>query len=225
MSTFATRLRQFLTSFPLPDALPDNVQALSPYQEPTPLALFSQFAAQYYTDNQPRVGLLGINPGRLGNGRTGVAFTDPVALAAYGIPNELPQQREPSSQFVHAVVQAIGGPAVFFRHCYLGSLYPHVLLREGRNYNYYDAPALTTALDPAIRLSLQRQVEEVGLRRDVVVCLGRRNGQYLTRWNQELRLFDHIHILDHPRYLMQYKRRDLTANVARYVEVLTGVMQ
>jgi hypothetical protein len=72
---------------------------------------------------------------------------------------------------------------------------------------------------------LQRQVEEVGLRRDVVVCLGRRNGQYLTRWNQELRLFDHIHILDHPRYLMQYKRRDLTANVARYVEVLTGVMQ
>jgi hypothetical protein len=98
------------------------------------------------------------------------------------------------------------------------------LLREGRNYNYYDAPALTAALDPAIRLSLQQQVEEVGLRRDVAVCLGRRNGQYLTRWNQELRLFDDIHILDHPRYLMQYKRRELAANVARYVEVLTGLM-
>jgi hypothetical protein len=225
MSTFATRLRHFLTSFPLPGALTDNVQALSPYHEPTPLALFSQFAAQYYADNQPRVALLGINPGRLGNGRTGVAFTDPVALADYGIPNELPQQREPSSQFVHAVVQAVGGSAVFFRHFFLGSLYPLVLLREGHNYNYYDAPALTAALDPAIRLSLQRQVEEVGLRRDVVVCLGRHNGQYLTRWNQELRLFDHIHILDHPRYLMQYKRRDLTANVARYVEMLTGIMQ
>jgi hypothetical protein len=220
MSTFATRLLHFLTSFPLPTALPDNVQALSPYQEPTPLALLTQFATQYYADNQPRVALLGINPGRLGNGRTGVAFTDPVALAACGIANELPQQREPSSQFVHAVIDAMGGPAVFFQHFFLGSLYPLVLLREGRNYNYYDSPALTAALEPAIRLSLQQQVLEVGLRRDVAVCLGRRNGQYLTRWNQELGLFDHIHILDHPRYLMQYKRRDLAAHVAHYVETL-----
>ena len=220
MSTFAARLVRFLTSFPLPEALPDAVQAVSPYQEATPKALLSQFANQYYADNRPRVALLGINPGRLGNGRTGVAFTDPVALAACGIPNNLPQQREPSSQFVHAVITAMGGPTVFFQHFFLGSLYPLVLLREGRNYNYYDSPALTTALAPAIRLSLQQQVQEVGLRRDVVVCLGRRNGEYLTRWNQELQLFDQIHILDHPRYLMQYKRRDLAANVARYAETL-----
>lgn len=221
MSTFAARLLHFLTSFPLPAALPDHVQAFSPYREATPHALLAQFADRYYADNRPRVALLGINPGRMGNGRTGIAFTDPVALTACGIPNTLPQQREPSSQFIHEVIGAMGGPAAFFQDFFLGSLYPLVLLREGRNYNYYDSPTLTAALAPAIRLSLRQQVEEVGLRRDVTLCLGRRNGEYLTRWNQELKLFDQIHILDHPRYLMQYKRRDLAAHVARYVKALT----
>ncbi|MBC6605723.1 DUF4918 family protein [Hymenobacter sp. BT188] len=224
MSTFGNRLLHFLTSFPLPTMLPDDVLAFSPYQEETPQALLTQFASRYYADNRPRVALLGINPGRLGNGRTGVAFTDPVALTACEIPNELPQQREPSSQFIHEVIRAIGGPTVFFDNFYLGSLYPLVLLREGRNYNYYDSPTLTAALDPAIRVSLQLQVHDVGLRRDVAICLGRRNGEYFTRWNRELQLFDQIHILDHPRYLMQYKRRDLAAHVARYVNVLTGAI-
>ena len=224
MSTFGARLLHFLTSFPLPTTLPDNVLAFSPYLEETPQALLTQFAARYYADNRPRVALLGINPGRLGNGRTGIAFTDPVALTACGIPNQLPQQREPSSQFIHEVIKALGGPTVFFDNFYLGSLYPLVLLREGRNYNYYDSPALTAALDPAIRLSLQLHVHDVGLRRDVAICLGRRNGEYFTQWNRELQLFDQIHILDHPRFLMQYKRRDLAAHVARYVDVLTDVI-
>ncbi|WP_375378266.1 uracil-DNA glycosylase family protein [Hymenobacter cellulosilyticus] len=157
----------------------------------------------------------------MGHGRTGIAFTDPVALNDFcGIANELPQQRELSSQFVYEVVAALGGPAAFYQDFYLGSLYPLVLLRHGLNYNYYDSPALIKALTPAIRLSLNQQVKEVGLARHAAVCLGRRNGEHLLRLNQELHLFDQIHILDHPRYLMQYKRRELPRHVDRYVEVL-----
>ncbi|RYU83217.1 uracil-DNA glycosylase family protein [Hymenobacter persicinus] len=225
MSSFADRLLRFLTEFPLPAApLPDGVQAVSPYREPGPRELLTEFAHRYYAGAQPRVALLGINPGRLGNGRTGVAFTDPVALAQdCGIANELPQNREISSQFVYQVIAAMGGPAAFYQDFFLGSLYPLVLLRQGLNYNYYDAPALTRALADDIRLSLQRQVLEVGLHRRVAVCLGRRNGQFLTRFNQELQLFDRIHILDHPRYLMQYKRRELPEHVARYAAVLDEI--
>jgi len=221
--TFAARLLHFLTSFPLPPTLPDEVEAASPYQQPTPLALFTQFAERYYTATNPRVALLGINPGRLGNGRTGVAFTDPVALAAWGIDNDLPRRREPSSEFVQEVILAMGGPQIFYRHFFLGSLYPLVLLRHGLNYNFYDSPAVTAALWPDIQTSLRRQVEEVGLARHAAICLGRRNGQYFTKLNQELGLFDEIIVLDHPRYLMQYKRRALAENVARYVEVLNQV--
>ncbi|SHL98285.1 uracil-DNA glycosylase family protein [Hymenobacter psychrotolerans] len=219
--TFADRLLHFLTSFPLPTApLPDGAQALSPYQQPEPLQLFTQFARRYYATNRPRVALLGINPGRLGNGRTGVAFTDPTALAAWGIASDLPRRREPSSAFVQAVIEAMGGPQAFYADFFLGSLYPLVLLKDGRNYNYYDSPTVTEALWPAMQDSVRRQTLEVGLARHAAVCLGRRNGQYLHRLNQELQLFDTIHVLDHPRYLMQYKRRDLADNVACYVDTL-----
>lgn len=220
---FADRLLSFLTEFPLPPPLPEGVTALSPYQEPGPRELLTQFAQRYYTGEQPRVALLGINPGRLGNGRTGVAFTDPAALAAWGIPNELPRRREPSSEFMQAVVGALGGPAEFYQRFFLGSLYPLVLLKDGRNYNFYDSPAVTSTLWPSIQDAVRRQATEVGMAQHAAVCLGRRNGLYFQRLNEELHLFGQLHILDHPRFLMQYKRRDLAANVARYVEVLQQV--
>ena len=226
MPSFADRLLAFLTTFPRPAApLPHGVRAVSPYQEAGPLGLLAQFAGRYYQGPQPRVALLGINPGRLGNGRTGVAFTDPAALTAWGIANELPRRREPSSEFVQAVIVALGGPQAFYEHFFLGSLYPLVLLKDGLNYNFYDDKAVTQALWPAIRDAVRRLVTEVGLRRHAAVCLGRRNGQYFQRLNDELHLFDTLHVLDHPRYLMQYQRRALAENVGRYVEVLGSINQ
>lgn len=222
---FADRLLHFLTQFPTPAMpLPESVHAYSPYQESTPRELFWQFAQRYYTGNQPRVALLGINPGRLGNGRTGVAFTDPVALTTWGIANDLPRRREPSSEFVQAVIEAMGGPQAFYQHFFLGSLYPLVLLREGLNHNFYDSPAVTAALWPSIQDSVRRQVHEVGLAQHAAICLGRRNGQYFTKLNNELGLFQQIHILDHPRFLMQYKRKALAENVAHYVEILQSTL-
>ncbi|MBD2767864.1 DUF4918 family protein [Hymenobacter sp. BT664] len=222
MPSLAECLPHFLATFPLPAGLPDGVEAWSPFREPVVGSLLRQFAQKYYADNQSRVAVLGINPGRLGMGRTGVAFTDPAALTEFcGIHHDLPRQRpEPSTQFVYQVVTEMGGPAAFYQQFYLGSVYPLVLLREGLNYNYYDSPALTKALWPDMRQSLRQQAEELGLRTDVAISLGQRNGTFFQRLNDELGLFEKIIALDHPRYLMQYRRRDLEANVARYVEVL-----
>jgi hypothetical protein len=222
MPDFAHRLLHFLQSFSLPDLLPEEVQALSPYQDPAVSPLLAQFAAQYYAGEGPRVAVLGINPGRLGNGRTGIAFTDPAALTLHcGIRHELPlKQPELSSQFIYKVVAELGGPMEFYRHFYLGSIYPMVLLREGRNYNYYDSPAVTRALWDDMRQSLRQLVQEVGVRTDVVVCLGQRNATFLHKLNDELKLFAEILVLDHPRYLMQYRRRELNENVAHYAKIL-----
>jgi hypothetical protein len=222
---FADRLLHFLTEFPLPPPLPDDVVAYSPYHDATPRELFTQFAQRYYTGSQSRVALLGINPGRLGNGRTGVAFTDPTALAAWGVNNDLPRRREPSSEFVQAVVVAMGGPAAFYKHFFLGSLYPLVLLRHGLNYNFYDSAAVTAALWPDIQHSVRQLVESVGVARHAAVCLGQRNGKYFRKLNDELQLFDHVYVLDHPRYLMQYKRRALADNVAHYAQVLSSLLE
>ncbi|GAA4385689.1 uracil-DNA glycosylase family protein [Hymenobacter koreensis] len=220
MPTFADRLLAFLTHFPAATALPDDVLAYHPYQEPTAHGLLTQFAHRFYADNQPRVAILGINPGRFGGGTTGIAFTDPAALALHcHIPNELPRRAELSSQFVYQLIAALGGPQAFYQHFYLGSLYPLVLLRHGLNHNYYDAPALTQALWPDMQTSLREQAA-LGLRRDVVVCLGRRNGEYFARLNNELGLFERVVVFDHPRYLMQYKRRFVPDSVTDYARVL-----
>ncbi|OGX88908.1 uracil-DNA glycosylase family protein [Hymenobacter glacialis] len=226
MSAFATQLLKFLSSFPLPLGLPAGVAAASPFREPAVQELLAQFAHQYYVEAPPRVAVLGINPGRLGMGRTGVAFTDPTALAEHcGIGHDLPRQRpELSSQFIYAVVNEMGGPAAFYRHFYLGSVYPLVLLREGLNYNYYDSPALLKSLWPNMRSSLRQQVQALGLRRDVAVSLGKRNGLFFNKLNDELGLFERIVVLDHPRYLMQYRRRDLEQNIAHYVAELGDLL-
>ncbi|MDB5269795.1 MAG: hypothetical protein JWP58_2835 [Hymenobacter sp.] len=222
MPSFADHLLDFLRNFSLPATLPGGVVAQSPFREPAVFILLSQFAHKFYTEAPPRVAVLGINPGRLGMGRTGVAFTDPTALTEFcGIEHDLPRQRpETSTQFVYKVIEAMGGPTAFYQHFYVGSLYPLVLLKSGLNYNYYDSPALIKALWPDIQLSLRQQVEALGLRRDVAVSLGKRNGEFFKRLNAELGLFDKIIVLDHPRYLMQYKSRNTAANVAHYVETL-----
>ena len=226
MPNFAERLLNFLSTFPLPTGLPVGVAAHSPFREPAVRELSSRFSEKFYADAPPRVAVLGINPGRLGMGRTGVAFTDPGALAEFcGIDHNLPRQRpELSSQFIYQVVAALGGPAAFYQHFYLGSIYPLVLLNKGLNYNYYDSPALTKALWSDIHLSLRQQVSESGLRTDVAVSLGQRNGLFLNRLNDEMRLFEKIIVLDHPRYLMQYRRRDQATNVAHYVQELGSLV-
>ena len=222
MPHFAARLHRFLSTFPQPAALPPGIEALSPFREPAVQELLKSFGEKFYADNRPRVAVLGINPGRLGMGRTGVAFTDPGALTEFcGLGHALPHQRpELSTQFIYRVVAALGGPAEFYRHFFLGSVYPLVLLRAGLNHNYYDSAALLRALWPDMQLSLRQQVQDLGLRTDVAVSLGRRNGLFFQRLNAELGLFGKIIVLDHPRYLMQYHRRNLAANVGEYAKAL-----
>jgi hypothetical protein len=228
MPDFPTHLLQLLATFPLPPApLPGGVEVRNSYHDPAVRSIFKEFAQKFYATNAPRVGIFGINPGRFGGGRTGVAFTDPVALTSIcGISHALPRQRrELSSEFVYKFIEALGGPAEFYQHFFLSSIYPLELTREGKNYNYYDAPALTKTLWNDMRLSLTEQAGQLKLRRDVAVSLGRRNGEFLRKLNEELGLFDRIEILDHPRFLMQYRRKGLAENVARYVEVLGGLLE
>ena len=225
MATFADRQLALLTRFPLPAApLPPAVEVRNSYHDPAVQSIVRAFADKFYALDQPRVGVFGINPGRFGGGRTGVAFTDPVALQGNcGLVHELPRQRrELSSEFVYLFIDALGGPAGFYQYFFLGAVYPLEITRAGVNYNYYDAPALTQALWPDMKHALAEQVRPLNLRRDVAVSLGRRNGEFLRRLNDELGLFERVEVLDHPRFLMQYRRKSLAESVARYVDVLGG---
>ncbi len=218
--TFAEKATAYYLNLRVPDPLPGSVEVMNPYQETVVESLVRQFYQRFFDDQNSRVFLFGINPGRFGGGLTGIAFTDPVALSQYcGIPNDLRKTSELSSRFVYRFIEALGGPSVFYRHFYLTALYPLALVKDGKNYNFYDAPALYAALKPAIVANLRAQLAFGAENR--AICLGRKNGEYLQRLNEEYRFFESIAVLDHPRYIMQYKTKQVAQYVEQYVRVLS----
>ena len=89
--TFADRALAYYLGLSEPVGLPAGVSAMNPYANPIVQDIVGQFYTKFYADNNPRVYILGINPGRFGAGVTGLSFTTPQNLSRYcGIPNNLP---------------------------------------------------------------------------------------------------------------------------------------
>lgn len=183
-----------------------------------------EFAARYHADDERRVLVLGINPGRFGAGITGITFTDPVALAdCCGIPNDWPRRRELSSIFVYRFIERFGGVREFHRRFFLSAVSPLGFVRDGRNLNYYDVPELARMVTPFITRTLRRQIALAG-RSDHVIVLGiGPNLEFVRRLNERHGFFSLVHALEHPRFIMQYRRRRLEEYLEKYETVFSAV--
>jgi hypothetical protein len=182
-----------------------------------------RFYPKYYGDKLPRAFIFGINPGRHGAGITGIPFTDPIRLAEKcGIPNEWKKQAELSSQFVYAMIDALGGPEAFYSRYHFTGLSPLGFVRAGKNLNYYDDKALIRVSQPFILRCIRRQLATMPTY-PVCFCLGEgENYKYFSRINEEHRFFSEIVPLPHPRWVMQYRRKRMDEFVALYKEKLSG---
>ncbi len=61
------------------------------------------------------------------------------------------------------------------------------------------------------------------MRTDVVFCIGTgKNAAYFEKLNVSLGLFDRIIALEHPRYIMQYKAKQIDSYVRKYASALAG---
>ena len=58
----------------------NNVEVLDPYKNPEVKEIYNSFYSKFFNDNDKRIILFGINPGRFGGGITGIPFTDPYNL-------------------------------------------------------------------------------------------------------------------------------------------------
>jgi hypothetical protein len=221
--TFADQILSFNQNIQIKENLPDNIRVLYPYQEnPEVLQIASAFYKKYYDDHRQRKLILGINPGRLGAGATGVPFTDPKRLKTYCDIDCSFSLHEPSSVFVHEVIQAYGGVEQFFGEFYISSVCPLGFVKvdeQGRetNYNYYDSPALAQALTPFIVSTLREQIG-FGIDTDKVFCLGTgKNFKFLKALNLAHKLFGEVIPLEHPRYVMQYKSKAKDSYIDKYL--------
>ncbi len=218
--TFADHAIAYYESLAAPVDLPVGVSALNPYQTPAVQAIVQAFYSKFFADNRSRVFLLGINPGRFGAGVTGISFTTPQNLTRYcGIANTLAPTPELSSRFIYQVVEAFGGASAFYERFFLSSLYPLALVRDGKNYNFYDDRATTKVLWPLITESLRKQLT-FGADRRIAICLGKKNEQFLRRLNDEQEFFGKIIALDHPRYILQYRAKAVDDYVEQYIRAL-----
>jgi hypothetical protein len=222
MPTFADNAISYFTKFKTPAKLPSGVQILNPYENDDVKSAVKEFYKKFYNDDRKRIYIIGINPGRFGGGLTGISFTDPVALKKHcGIVNQLGNKEELSSKFIYQVINRFGGVKKFFSNFFLSAIYPLALIKDGKNYNYYDDKKLFSFLKAHLIHSLKEQIK-FGAERRVVICLGKKNAIYLRILNDELNLFDKIEILDHPRYIMQYKRKKIDYYLTQYLTALNN---
>lgn len=225
MTTFAHKAIRYYENLVAPANLPPGIGVMNPYQSPAVQEIVHSFYTRFFSDTNPRIFLLGINPGRFGAGVTGISFTTPQNLRRYcGIENELRDTPELSSRFIYQVVEAFGGAQAFYSNFFLSSLFPLALTKEGKNYNFYDDRATTDALWPAITETIQTQLD-FGASQNVAVCLGRKNETYLRRLNEQQGFFSRIVTLDHPRYILQYRAKDVPAYLEKYIATLQDCLE
>ncbi|MDT8400626.1 MAG: DUF4918 family protein, partial [Bacteroidales bacterium] len=143
--SFAERVIQFNQELDFTGTLPPGIKLMNPFrQNPEILPVSSAFYRKFYDDNNPRKLILGINPGRLGAGATGIPFTDTKRLSGIcDIEIESISTHEPSSVFVYEVIDSYGGPKAFYRDFFISSLCPLGFVRKNPkgnwvNCNYYD---------------------------------------------------------------------------------------
>ena len=222
--TFGEKVLKFYKRLRISDPLPEGIHVMNPYQDKGCMLVCKKFYSRYYDDEAQRFLILGINPGRYGAGITGIPFTDPIKLEKLlGIDNDLQKKPELSAEFIHRMIAAFGGHDRFFSTFFINSVSPLGFMADGKNLNYYDTPQLKRSLEPFIRKSLQDLIN-LGIRREIAYCLGEgENYKYIKKMNSEQKFFEQVVPLAHPRFIMQYRRKQIDRYVEDYIQKLNAV--
>lgn len=218
--TFANNAIKYFTGLKIPGRIPDSIGILNPYEKKEVKEAVKLFFHKYFDDNERRVFVFGINPGRFGGGLTGISFTDPVALREEcGIENKLGDRKELSSKFIYKVINQYGGVNKFYSKIFITALYPFAIIKDGKNFNYYDSLKLYVSLKTQIASAIKEQIN-FGADRRFAVCLGKKNAKYFNEINNEHNFFEEIRVLDHPRYIMQYRLKRVNQYINQYISTV-----
>lgn len=205
-----------------PKQLPNDVEWLYPQKDPIVIGIFESFLNKYYDDGRSRRIFLGINPGRFGAGVTGVNFTAPRQLKEYcEIDHDFKNQSELSAEFIYEMILAYGGVGKFYSDFFIGSVCPLGFVKHGKNINYYDDKDLLKTVEPFIIKNL-KQLIDFNIDRKVCFAIGgEKNFKYLLSLNDRFKWFEEIIPLPHPRFIMQYRRKQKQQFIQQYLQFIT----
>ena len=225
MGNFSQKVIHFNKELTYEGDLPQGIRVMNPFRDEEVRSVSEQFYRKFYNDNRQRKFIIGINPGRFGAGTTGVPFTDTKRLEEVcGIKMDSANTHEPSSVFIYDMIARYGGPERFYGDFYINSISPLGFLRLNNkgnwvNCNYYDYESLYRTLEDFLIATLKQQVN-FGIDTHKCYILGRKNARYFERINDKEKLFESYEMLDHPRYIVQYKARQKEDYIRDYLDKL-----
>jgi hypothetical protein len=216
----------FLTNLSPKFRLPEGVEIMNPFREELSLDMAKQFYNKFYDDSNKRVFIFGINPGRLGGGITGIPFTDPLKLETIcGIPNTLSKKAELSADFIYKMIAAYGGVNQFYSRYFFTAVCPLGFTKNGKNMNYYDDRKLAEEAEIFITDCIEQQIQSLETY-NTCFCLGEgANYKYLSQHNERKKYFKTIIPLAHPRFIMQYRRKNLEEYIDQYLNTFKAIEQ
>jgi hypothetical protein len=225
--TLAEKINSFNSKLEFRKPLPKGIQIMNPFKENSNvLPVSEKFYNKFYNDSRERYLILGINPGRHGAGVTGIPFTDTIRLENYcGIKIPELHSYETSSEFIYKMIEAYGGVKNFYSVNYINAVCPLGFTKTNKknrrvNYNYYDDKELTNTVYDFIVESIKEQLS-FGLNTGICYCLGTgKNYNFLISLNEKENLFEEIIPLEHPRFIMQYKRKQVNKYIDKYLKSL-----
>ncbi len=217
----ADKIIKFYNNLQPPKNLPGGIEVLFPQEHAGVKKIIKTFYSKYYSSNKKRGLLFGINPGRFGAGITGINFTAPKQLTEYcNIENRFKQSSELSAEFIYEMIAAYGGPSKFYGNWYIAPVCPLGFVKDGKNINYYDDKDLIKTVSPFIISSIVAQLE-IGFATNTCYCIGEgKNYKFLSGLNEKYKWFKKITPLPHPRFIMQYKRKEKEKYIRQYIDVL-----
>lgn len=217
----ADQLISFYQTMKPPKDLPAGIEVLFPQKDKQVKEIIVKFFKKYFDDDHPRHIMLGINPGRHGAGITGVNFTAPKQLKEYCcIDHHFKTSSELSAEFIYEMIMAYGGVKKFYGDWFIGAVCPLGFIKDGININYYDDKNLAKAVTPFIIDCINKQVK-IGFNTEKCICIGgEKNFRFLSGLNNEHRWFGEIIRLPHPRFILQYRRKQKDNYIHQYLSAL-----
>lgn len=230
VKSFGDKVIDFNSNLHYPEKLPPGFKVINPFMDnPETLKVMQQFYHKFYHDENKRKFIVGINPSRHGAGVTGVPFTDTKRLESEcGIKMHSAYTHEVSSVFVYEMITQFGGTQPFYEQFYINSPFPLAIVRKTKggkwlNANYYDDPILFEMLKEYMIWTLKQHIN-VGLDTSEVFVLGVKNAKFIHKLNKEAKLFGSLKVLEHPRYIQQYKFKEKQTYIDKYILSLNNLL-
>jgi len=133
------------------------------------------------------------------------------------------KRNELSAIFIYEMIAEFGTLEEFYSRFLISSAVPLGFVKDGKNINYYDDKTLKTNLTPHIISNFDDHIE-MGIKTDKLFVLGQgKNYKFIEKLNREIKRFDAVVPLPHPRWVMQYRLKRKQEYLDEYMLKLGSV--